>query len=172
MQVIDYQNRSQNRQTFDEQDMFSNRNSSNDLQQNAYFQRKIIEYDHKTKVHPWHWFVPVIQIEYNHTKTGLSLHEHPPIQTIAKSYGDQQGFKKDVKDEIRQLRQPRWAHGSQGQHQYENRQNQTRYENRQNNPPANAQQTEPYHRRNAQEKSWIRNNREWNNPQNNYNYDR
>lgn len=147
------------------------------MQQGDYFPRKIIEYDHKSKVHPWNWFCPVIQIEYNHTKTGRSLHEHPPPQLIELKHSEPHRPKNESKEEFRQLRQPRWAqerqdrfsHGTQGQ-QYH-----SRYENRQSMPPVNAQPTEPYYRRNTQEPNWIRNNRERNNPQNsqnNHSYDR
>lgn len=171
MQVIDYQNRTLNQSTLGDQTPLIDNRSSHNQQFVEDFPRKIIEYDHKSKIHPWSWFCPVIQIEYNHSKNGFSLHEHPPPRPAKKD----RWVKKEPTDEFKQLRQPKWAqqqapvdrqerpsYGPQSQHQQQHFQ--SRYENRQTIPPAN----EIYYRRNPQDRNpreWnARNPRDWNAP--------
>lgn len=165
MQVIDYQNQSQNQSTFRDESPFADNCSSKQL--DLHFPRKIIEYDHKSKFHSWNWFCPVIQIEYNHTKTGLSLHEHPPPKSVETIQSEQ------THDDYKQLRQPKWGQidrdrfsgvKAQEQHpqQHQNPHYQSRYENRHNNPSSNNSPNEMYNRRNPQDKNWTRNSREWN----------
>lgn len=147
--------------------------TSNQQQFVVNFPRKIIEYDHKTKTHPWNWFCPVVQIEYNHSKSGFSLHEHPPPKKEQTEQPD--WIKSEPKDEYRQLRQSKtpWAqqtpidrqerlpYGSQSLHHHQYFQ--SRYENRQTIPP-NTQTAahEMYYRRNPQDRNWAKNAREWN----------
>lgn len=93
VKVIDYQNRTQKQPTFD--DGISPVNDQ--------FPREIIEYGHKSKIHKWNWFCPIFQIEYSHTKTGFSLHEHPLPKSISIC------VKKEPRDQYQQLREPKWA---------------------------------------------------------------
>lgn len=171
MHVIDYQNRSQHQPSPFNQPLFPGINVPN-TSHDFDFPRKVIEYDHKSKTHSWNWFCPIVQIEYNHGKTGFSLHEHPPPKRVEECRNEQpHRFKQQTKDDLKQLRQPKWAqnerqerfaHEAQGQHGHY----QPRYDNRQN-----TQQPEPHFRRNQPEKSWVRNNRggDWNSP---HTYDR
>lgn len=99
VQVIDYQNRTQKQPTFD--DKIS--------PVNDHFPRKIIEYDHKSKIHAWNWFCPIFQIEYNHSKTGFSLHEHPLPRPTSKGQMEQQPCVKKEPREQYQLRHPKWT---------------------------------------------------------------
>lgn len=140
------------------------------------FRRKIIEYQHKSKIHPWNWFCPVIQIEYNHTKNGLSLHEHPPPKPI-KSQPEQRGssgadhrMKQNelAKRDNFPLKQPKWQQNERYERAYQGeRYHPTRFESR---PLPNDMQS--YSRRNPQERNWSRNYQEWNTQQSNYGYNR
>lgn len=177
MQVIDYQNKTPNQSSFGGQ-------SSLSIQRpDIIFPRKIIEYNHKTKVHQWNWFCPVVQIEYNHSKNGLSLHEHPPPKPINKEPQQTQQshrVKHEPKEENLQSRQPKWAqserperlpYGGQIERPYGG---QSRFENRPAPSPNNQQSNDnqSYYRRNAQEKNWSRNHRDWNAQPANYGYER
>lgn len=171
--MIDYsnQNRQNQPRSFGEQTSAHGSSMSHQQPFLEHFPRKIIEYDHKTKIHPWNWFCPVIQMEYNHSKTGYSLHEHPPPRSMKKEHTEQPHWvKKEPKDEYRQLRQPKWAQQqgpidrqerySYGQHQHF----QSRYENRQFISSSTQPTNEMYYRRNPADRNWVRNAREWNAP--------
>lgn len=167
IQVIDYQNKTQTSAPFANPSSFLNINPTN-VRRIEEFPRKVIEYDHKSKTHPWNQFCPVIQIEYNHTKTGFSLHEHPPPKSIKPEQHQikQDHFKRDhfpLKHQNWQQneRQDRAFHANQGE-----RYHQSRFENRQ------SYDMQSYSRRNPQERNWSRNYQEWNTPKSNYGPDR
>lgn len=172
MQVIDYQNMTQNQPPFGGQSSFQGPNSMNMLRSEVIFPRKIIEYNHKTKVHQWNWFCPVVQIEYNHTKNGFSLHEHPPPKPIKKEPQQPHRVKQQPNDDNLRLRQSKWAqserperlpYGGQSERPYGG---QSRFENRPT-PPVNNQlsnENQSYYRRNPQERNLSRNYRDWNAP--------
>ncbi|XP_055309199.1 probable serine/threonine-protein kinase DDB_G0282963 [Sitodiplosis mosellana] len=175
IQVIDYQNQTQKQPNFGDQTSPGENSSSN--KQHDDFPRKIIEYDHKSKVHTWNWFCPVIQIEYNHhSNTGFSLHQHPPPRSTGKKEQIEQHHwvKKEPKDQYRQLRQPKWTQQGtterlerfsyeppQSQHQYQHFQ--SRYDSH-IIPSSNTQTSnELYYRRNLREdKIWVRASRDQN----------
>lgn len=181
LQVIDYQNRTKNQPSFGDRTSAMGNISSNQQKFIDNFPRKIIEYDHKTKIHSWNWFCPVIQIEYNHSKSGFSLHEHPPPKPSMKEETEQPHWiQNEPKDEYKQLRQSKipWAqqapidrqqalidrqerfpHGPQSQHHHQHFQ--PRYENRQTIPPNTQTAHEMYYRRSPQERNWAKNTREW-----------
>lgn len=179
MQVIDYQNKAPNQPPFGGQTSFPGPNTLNVLRPDIIFPRKIIEYNHKTKVHQWNWFCPVVQIEYNHTKTGLSLHEHPPPKPIKKDLPQQPYRAKQEQQqrgENQQLRQQKWPQAERQERLPYVGQNerQPRFENRPtqqlNNQQSNENQS--YYRRQPQEKNWSRNYRDWNAAPPNYGYER
>lgn len=93
VQVIDYQNRSEKISPVNDQ-----------------FPRKIIEYNHKSNIHTWNWFCPIFQIEYNHFKTGLSLHEHPLPRPISTKQEQQLTVKKEPREQYQKLLDPKWTH--------------------------------------------------------------
>lgn len=179
IQVIDYQNKTQkNRPPFGGQSSFSGPSFSNMLRSEEIFPRKIIEYEHKSKVHPWNWFCPVVQIDYNHTRVGLSLHEYPPPKPIKKEPEQPPRVKQEPKVEKMQARESKWAPGErQERYPYggqSERYHQSRFEHRPTAPfssqPPNDNQ--PYLRSNVQERNWSRNQRDWNAPTANYGYER
>lgn len=116
IQVIDYQNKKPTPAPFvNPSSSFSNIIPSNVRKLEEVFHRKIVEYDHKSKIHPWNWFCPIIQIEYNHTKNGLSLHEHPPPKSIKPE--PEQRIKLESEQRVKQefgqrdhfpLKHPKW----------------------------------------------------------------
>lgn len=187
IQVIDYQNKKPipvsfvNQPSFVNQSTFANIIPPNVRKQEEVFLRKIVEYDHKSKIHPWNWFCPVIQIEYNHTKNGISLHEHPPPKSI-KPEPEQRNnpqLEQRIKQELATrdhfpLRHPKWQQNERQERvgdryhpsdRYSH--HQSRYENRQ--LPNDMQS---YSRRNPQEKSWLLNYQESNTHQSNYGHNR
>lgn len=187
VQVIDYQNKTQNQSSFGGQSSLSGQNFSNMLRSEDIFPRKIIEYDHKTKLHPWNWFCPVVQIDYNHTRVGLSLHEYPPPKPIRKESVLPHRVKQEPKGEYMQLRESKWTPGERqergqerGQERFpyggqSERHYQSRFENRPTPPmsiqPPNDNQT--HFRRNVPERNWSRNHRDWNaTTVTNYGYER
>lgn len=153
VQVIDYQNRTQK--------LLSPSSCDQKSPVADHFPRKFVEYDHKSKIHTWNWFCPVIQIEYNHhSKTGFSLHEHPPPPIVKKERIEQHHWlKREPTDQYKQFRQPkrtqtgiisserleRFAYEPlQSSHQYF----QSRYDNSQTTSPSNTQASnELYYRR-------------------------
>lgn len=190
MQVIDYQNKTQHQRPSvvisGDQPSFPSSSTSQTIKTEDFFPRKVIEYDHKSKVYPWSSFCPIFQFDYNHTQTGLSLHEHPPPKPVEKRI-EQPHFvktephfmKTEPKDEESPFRQPKWMPGpserqerfsyaAQGERYY-----QSRYENRPN-AAMNIQSTtdnHQYYRRNPQEKNWPRNAREYSS-QDSYGYEK
>lgn len=171
IQIIDYQNKKQTPAPFVNPLSFSHHIPPIMRKPEEVFYRKIIEYDHKTKIHPWNWFCPVIQIEYNHTKNGLSLHEHPPPRSIKPEPKPEPQIKPEfVKRDQIPSKYPKWQqHERHEQFPYADkseRYHQSRFEHRQlpNEMPS-------YSRRNPQERNWSRNYNEWN-PQQNYGYER
>lgn len=173
IQVIDYQNKKPASAPFANPSSFSNIIPSNVRKYEDVFRRKIIEYDHKSKIHPWNWFCPVIQIEYNHTKNGLSLHEHPPPKAQKpepEKRSNPEPYHRMKQNEFAkrdhfplQQQNERYERGYQGE-----RYHQSRFESRQ--LPSDMQQS--YSRRNPQERNWPRNYQEWNTSQSNYGYNR
>lgn len=182
MQVIDYQNRPPNQRSPGDQLSFSSRCSAPPIITPDFFPRKVIEYDHKTKIYPWSWFCPIVQIEYNHTPTGFSLHEHPPPKPVEKRIEQPHFVKLEPKMEEAPLRHPKWQpQGSSDRPErfsYAAQQGERYYQSRYENRPNAAQNVQssndnyPYYRRNPQEKNWARNSREWNNSQGNYGYEK
>lgn len=177
MQIIDYQNKTQSYQPFENQASISSANSSlNVPKPTEVFFRKIIEYDHKTKIHPFNWFCPVVQIEYNHTANGLSLHEHPPPKPVKKEPEPSHRFKQEQRDEHQHVRQPKWM-PNERQERYRGpveRNYQMRFENRPN-APMNSQMpsdNQPYYGRNQREQNWSRNYHDFNAPSPDYGYER
>lgn len=172
VKVIDYQNKTQNQQCFNSLSPFS---GANMMRSEDIFPRKVIEYDHKTKVHPWNWFCPVLQFDYNHTKTAISLHEHPPPKPIQKQLEAPHRVKPELKEEHMHFRQSKWMqserqerfqHGGQSERHY-----QSKFENRAT-PPLNSNENQSYYRRNPQERNWSRNFRDWNSSPVNYGTER
>lgn len=164
MLVIDHQYKTHSKQSFEDQSFSTGNCSPNRHQPTDYFPRKIIEYDHKSNVHPWNWFCPVVQIEYNHTNTGFSLHEHPPTEIVGKIQAKQHWSKQVVpKDDYNRLRQSthgpidhqeRLPHGGSAQGQQQQHY-QSRYENQQNLPSNSQPMGEMYYRRNLQDQNWL-----------------
>lgn len=190
MQVIDYQNRSQNpaeNQPFEKtlgadlswlrsppsnvpQNWNRNQTSKRANSQATYrsqmpvnlnnvkfideYPRKIIEYGHKSKIYKWDWHCPVIQIEYNHTKTGLSMHEHPPPRPTPKI------IKLEPQEEWKPLRRLNWQPGSFDRPQRFSHLPQGQYYQPRSHLPPN--QPEPYYKRNPAD--WQQN-RDWNTTQ-------
>lgn len=172
MQIIDYQNQSQNCPPLGNQLPFSMQ-STQDI-----FARKIIEYDHKSKIHPWNWFCPVQIIEYNHTKTGRSMHEHPPPKPAKQEPESNQRFKTVTKDDQIHMRQLKWP-SNERQERYRSpgeRNFNQRFDQRQNSStPTNSQmsnENQPYYGRNTQDRNWTRNYREYNAPPAELGYER
>lgn len=174
--MIDYKNKKQTPAPFTNPSPFPNTIPSNVRKIEEIFPRKIIEYDHKTKIHSWNWFCPIIQIEYNHTKTGLSLHEHPP-RKLAKPEPMPEPEQRHHQEYTRrdhdlQMKHPKWSQNERqdrvpfASNQGE-RYHQSRFDNRQL-----SNDMQPYSRQNPQERNWSRNYREWNTQQDNYGYDR
>lgn len=159
MQIIDYQNRGQNQAPIGNQPAFGGNFPPKPIQIIDHFPRKITDYDHVSKVHPWNWYCPIIQIEYNHTKDGCSLHKNPPPKVVDK---------KSQMQQPNRMRQANWPHGSVDRKERNphagpapNQQNvQSRSENWPNFPP---QPTKENQRNNAAGKNWIRNVKEWGN---------
>lgn len=177
VQVIDYQNKTQNPVLFGEQTSFNQQSFPSGVARvQEIFPRKIIEYDHKSKVHPWNWFCPVIQMEYNHTKTGLSLHKHPVPKSLIRNEPDPTNWCKQ-EDHV-QLRHSNWSSNErQNRFPYAGpgeRYHQFRFEGRQNAPMSSLPSNEnpPYNRRNPNERNWPRNYRDWNAPQMSGGYER
>lgn len=129
---------------------------------NDEYPRRIIEYNHQTKVLPMNSFCPIKIIEYDHTVEGLSMHEHPPPkQTISKAEPAKQERAKEETyfQQQQQQRHPRWQQQSYGSNEYHRRRDpaqnqplhqQQRYADRgyqpyyrqttgDNNPPYNRQ---------------------------------
>lgn len=119
MQVFDYQNQRQNPPqqqlpTFVQQPAFAGSRLLQ-LEPDLHFPRRIIDYNHKSKIYDFKEFCPIVQLEYNHKSVPFSLHEHPPIKRPIKNE-----IKKEVKlepynqsygprgGEFMQLRQPKW----------------------------------------------------------------
>lgn len=177
IQVIDYQNKKPPALApFANPSSFSNIIPPNPRKYEDVFRRKIIEYDHKSKIHPWKWFCPVIQIEYNHTKNGLSLHEHPPPKSKRPEPEQRRHPEPDhhrMKQEFAKrdnypLRHQNWQQNERYERVYPGEgYHQSRFESR---PSPNDMQS--YSRRNPQERNWPRNHQEWNPQQGNYGYNR
>lgn len=176
IQVIDYQNRKPAPAPFVNSSPFPNIIPSNVRKYEEVFHRKIIEYDHKSKIHPWNWFCPVIQMEYNHTKNGLSLHEHPPPKSIKPQL--EQRSNPEPGHRLKQpelakrdhfpLRHQKWQQNERQERVYQDeRYHQSRFESRQL-----PNEMQSYSRRNPQERNWSRNYQEWNTHQSNYGYNR
>lgn len=171
IQVIDYQNKTQTSVPFVHPSSFPNvMPPSNMRKSEEIFHRKVIEYDHKSKTHPWNWFCPVIQIEYNHTPNGFSLHEYPPPPP-PKPRPEQQPIKPEFgKRDHFPFKQPKWQQNERQDRMFHTNPNeryhQPRFENRQSND------MQSYSRRNPQERNWSRNYNECNNPRGNHGYDR
>lgn len=174
IQVIDYKNKKQTPGApFINATKFSNIVSANKLfvhKNEEVFPRKIIEYDHKTKTHQWNWFCPVIQIEYNHSKIGRSLHEHPPPKPVKpEPVLEQRITQERGKRDHLQMKHPKWPPNERQERilpvNQGERHHQSRFDNR---PIPNDMQ--PYSRRNPQERNWPRNYREWNTQQDNHDY--
>lgn len=174
IQVIDYQNKKT--VPFANPSSFPNIIPTSVRKYEDVFHRKIIEYDHKSKIHPWKWFCPVIQIEYNHTKNGLSLHEHPPPKPV-KPEPEQRGSS-ELDHRMKQseftkrdnfpLKHQKWQQNERHERAYQSeRYQQSRFESRQS--PNDMQL---YSRRNPQDRNWSRNYQEWNTHQSNYGYNR
>lgn len=177
IQVIDYQNKKPAPAQFANPSSFPSIIPSNVRKFEEIFRRKIIEYDHKSKIHPWNWFCPVIQIEYNHTKNGMSLHEHPPPKSRKPELEQQCSPVPDhrmkpnefAKRDNFPLKQQKWQQNERYERVYQgDRYHQSRFESRQ--LPNDMQS---YSRRNPQERNWSRSHQEWNNThQSNYGYNR
>lgn len=175
IQVIDYQNKTSIPLPFVNPSSFSKITPQNVRKYEEVFHRKVIEYDHKSKVHPWNWFCPVIQMEYNHTKNGLSLHEHPPPKSIRPE--PVQRIHPELDHRMKQefakrdhfpLKHQKWQQNERTERVYQgDRYHQPRFESRQ--LPNDMQS---YSRRNPQERNWSRNYQEWNTQQGNYGYNR
>lgn len=106
---INYQNRFQNQSSGNiSGNAIADNSSANREQLVEYFPHKVIEYNHKSKIHPYQASCATIQIEYNHTKNGISLHEHPPPKAIEKPKPVEQ----TQKENYGQLRQPNWSNAN------------------------------------------------------------
>lgn len=171
IQVIDYQNKKQTSVPFANPSAFPNVIPSNMRNTEDNFLRKVIDYDHKSKTHPWNSFCPVIQIEYNHTKNGVSLHEHPPPK-VAKLEREKQQIRQDyVKRDHFPSKQQQWQQNERQERMFHTNQgdryHQSRFEHRQSNEMPSYS-----NRRNPQERDWSRNYQEWNTPKGSYAQDR
>lgn len=180
IQVIDYQNKKPTPASFVNAPPFSNIMPLNVRKHEEIFRRKIIEYDHKSKIHPWQWFCPIIQLEYNHTKNAMSLHEHPPPKS-KKPVPEQRSSNPEPDHRVKQefgkrdqfpLKHPKWQQNERHERVYPGeRYHQPRFESRQL-PNDNQSYSRNPQERNPQERNWSRNYQDWNAHQSNFGYNR